>query len=86
MFLPHLNSLALTDVDMETLVNVSCFCPQLLSLAISKSEVMMKKQSDLMHMDTQTASKKYFIFKGYRRGHNSPFKIEKVEKITFVRG
>ena len=39
MFLPHLNSLALTDVDMETLVNVSCFCPQLLSLAISKSEV-----------------------------------------------
>ena len=41
MFHPYLTSLALSDVDMDILVNISIFCPQLTSLAISKSEVSL---------------------------------------------
>ena len=39
MFLPHLTSLSLTDVDLDTIINISVFCPDLTHLAISKSEV-----------------------------------------------
>lgn len=39
MFLPHLTSLSLTDVDLDTIINISVFCPDLTHLAISKSEI-----------------------------------------------
>ena len=39
MFLPNLKTLALTDVDLETIINISTFCPQLTSLSLHKSEV-----------------------------------------------
>ena len=39
MFLPQLTSLAVSDVDLDIIVNIATFCPQLLSLSISQSEV-----------------------------------------------
>jgi len=39
MFLPHLTSLSITDVDLETITNISVFCPDLTYLAISKSKI-----------------------------------------------
>ena len=45
MFLPHLTSLSLTDVDLDTIINISVFCPDLEHLAISKSEVRSKERS-----------------------------------------
>ena len=41
MFLPNLKSLALTDVDLEIIDNISSFCPQLTSLSLDKSEVRL---------------------------------------------
>ena len=47
MFLPHLTSLSLTDVDLATIINISVFCPDLTHLAISKSEVLSKERSQI---------------------------------------
>ena len=39
MFLPNLQSLAVSDIDMDIITSISTFCPELTNLDISDSEV-----------------------------------------------
>ena len=39
MFLPNLQSLAVSDIDMDIFTSISTFCPELTHLDISDSEV-----------------------------------------------
>ena len=41
MFLPNLQSLAVTDIDMDIISSISTFCPELTHLDISDSEVSL---------------------------------------------
>ena len=41
MFLPNLQSLAVTDIDMDIITSISTFCPELTHLDISDSEVSL---------------------------------------------
>ena len=41
MFLPNLQSLAVTDIDMDIITSISTFCPELTHLDITDSEVSL---------------------------------------------
>ena len=52
MFLPNLTSLAVTDIDMNIITNMSIFCPELTYLDISDSEVRLT----VLVLETLTAN------------------------------
>ena len=41
MFLPNLQSLAVSDIDMDIITSISTFCPELTHLDICDSEVSL---------------------------------------------